>query len=537
MRSVTFESRLAVGGAVFACASLLILTSCSSNSSPPAAVGPLAGSSAPTIPGMPVTAAGTGAAPVGPTTPVGTGAAGSAVTTPPPGTGVAGGGATPPGGTPDVTQPPPPSMGMPTEVPTTPPGGSEWRMIGYDLGSTYNNTAEKKLTKDNAAQLKEIYTVDMGSNVYGAPLQIGDKMYLSGTNVRAIDAASGTEIWKAAIPSTSSLSFDNGILYLNDDDGQINALNAADGKPVWKMPADKQRSDGSSSALVVGDLVLIGGSSGGAELGGGAFRGYMSALDKKTGAVKWTTYTVPEGAKGASIWSSPSADLAAGVAYGGTGNNYGAPATDTSDAFIAFDLATGVIKWKNQRVMNDTFGGGIGPDADFGANPVLFETMVNGTLTKVVAAGNKGGQAHAIKRDDGSMLWQRNLCGGAADGSQGVFVNSTWSGKNLIIACNEGGPATLYGLDGATGNIAWMRRLAGQVWGRISVANGVGFVGTGTNLEAFDVDTGVMIKSFASKGGSVAGTISIANGRVAFGEGMTWSTARAGRMVTVLALP
>jgi outer membrane protein assembly factor BamB len=529
MRSVRLVSGLA----------LLIATACSGNAAAPTPLG-FAGTGAPAAPGMPVTAAGASATPASPVGPVGTGSAGAAATPPTPGTGAAGSG-TPPsnnGNLPDVTQPTPPDPGTtPTETPTTPPGGSEWRMIGYDLGSTYNNTAETKLTKDNAAQLKEIYTVDMGSNVYGAPLQIGDKIYLSGTSVRAVEAASGKEIWKVMIPSTSSMSYDNGILYLNDDNGKINALNAADGKSVWMMPADKQKSDGSSSAVVAGDLVLIGGSNGGAELGGGVFRGYLSALNKLTGAIVWTTYTVPEGSRGASLWSSPSADLVAGIAYGGTGNNYGNPATDTSDAFIAFDLETGAIKWKNQRVMNDTFGGGIGPDADFGANPVLYETMVGGTLTKVVAAGNKGGQAHAIKREDGSMLWQRNLCGGAADGSQGVFVNSTWSGKYLILACNEGGPATLYGLDGATGDIGWMRRLSGQVWGRISVANGVGFVGTGTSLEAFDVDTGKMIKSFPSKGGTVAGTISIANGRVAFGEGMTWSSARAGKIVTVLALP
>jgi hypothetical protein len=71
----------------------------------------------------------------------------------------------------------------------------------------------------------------------------------------------------------------------------------------------------------------------------------------------------------------------------------------------------------------------------------------------------------------------------------------------------------------------------------MSVANGVGFVGTGTNLEVFDVDTGVVLKTFPSKGGSVAGSISVANGRVAFGEGLTWSSGVNGKHVTVLHLP
>jgi outer membrane protein assembly factor BamB len=95
----------------------------------------------------------------------------------------------------------------------------------------------------------------------------------------------------------------------------------------------------------------------------------------------------------------------------------------------------------------------------------------------------------------------------------------------------------LYALDGATGDVAWMRKLEGLVWGRIAVANGVGFVGTGDELEAFDVDTGKVIKSFKSKGGTIAGTITIANGRVAFGEGLTWSSGVAGRTLTVLAVP
>ena len=410
-------------------------------------------------------------------------------------------------------------------------------MMGYDLGSTYNNTKETKLTKQNAAMLTEIWTADMGGNVYGAPLQIGDRIYASSASIRAFDAAKGTELWKLAVGSTSSLAYDNGILYLNENKGQIVAVDAKDGRMLWRQKADTQPSDGSSSTLVVGDVVLIGGSNGNIELGGGSFRGYLSALDKLTGALRWTAYTVPENAQGASIWSSPSADLAAGLAFGATGNNYGAPATDTSDAFIAFDLKTGAIKWKNQRVMGDTFGRGLGPDADFGANPVVFETMLDGMPTKVVAAGNKGGQAHAVRMADGKLLWERMLCSGGADGSRGVFVNSSWSGKHVLLACNEGGPSTLFALDPATGNIAWMRRLPAQVWGRISIANGVGFAGVGSTLEVFDVDSGATIKSFPSKAGTVAGTISIANGRVAFGEGLTWSSGRAGRTLTVLALP
>jgi polyvinyl alcohol dehydrogenase (cytochrome) len=345
-----------------------------------------------------------------------------------------------------------------------------------------------------------------------------------------------------ASPGTQgSLAYADGVLYYNGAGGNVIALNAEDGKQLWKQDSDpKQSADGMSSPVVGGDFVLVGGSNGGNELAGGAFRGYVAAHDRKTGMLLWTTYTVPEGTKGASVWSSPSLDPVAGVGYIGTGNNYGMPASDTSDSFIALDLKSGTIKYKAQMMSGDTFGGGglgNGPDADFGANPVLYETMVGGAMTRMIGAGNKGGKAFGVKRDDGMKVWERSLCPGTADGSKGVFTNSAWSGKNLIMACNEAGPATLFGLDGATGDIAWMRKLDGLVWGRISIANGVGFVGTGGKLEAFNTDTGAVIKSFQGKGGSIASTPTIANGRVAFGEGLTWSSGTAGRTLTVLSLP
>jgi outer membrane protein assembly factor BamB len=421
---------------------------------------------------------------------------------------------------------------------TAPPtASSDWAFIGYDIGSSYYNSNETVLTKDNAANLAEIWTKDLGGAVMGAPLQIGDKIYATGPGaIKAYDAATGNELWSTAAGSTGSLGYADRKLYLHLNSGNVAAFDAESGSMLWSTNPEPQGNDGSSSPIVIGNTVLIGGASGAVELSTGQFRGFLSALDT-SGAVLWTTYTVPENAKGASIWSSPAADMAAGRAYAGTGNNYGAPATDTSDSFIAFDLKSGMIVWKAQKVQNDTFGlAGGGPDSDFGANPVLYETMVGGKMTQLIAAGNKGGEAHAVRRDDGSMLWDRKLGPGAADGSSGVFVNSAWSGKNILMACNENGAATLYGLDGATGDIAWMRALPGPVWGRMSAIKGVGFVGTGAALEVFDTDTGALIKSFPSKGGTVAGTITISQGRVAFGEGFQWSSGIGGSTLTVLAV-
>jgi outer membrane protein assembly factor BamB len=94
----------------------------------------------------------------------------------------------------------------------------------------------------------------------------------------------------------------------------------------------------------------------------------------------------------------------------------------------------------------------------------------------------------------------------------------------------------LFALDGATGDISWQQPLPGQVWGRLAVANGVGFVGTGANLLVFDADTGTTIMMIPSKGGTVASGISVSRGRVAFGEGLSWSSGAYGSTLHVLAV-
>lgn len=447
---------------------------------------------------------------------------------------------TTPNGTGGTTAPPPATGG--STAPTTPPvtgtATVDWTTMGYDPGSTYFNAGETMLTKANAATLEVAWTADFGGNVYGAALQVGEKIYASGgTTVRGFEAATGKELWKASVPSSSALSYAEGTLFINATNGKLVALNAETGAEVWAK-SNGPGADGTSSAVVAGDMVIVGASSGAVELTGGSFRGFALALNRKSGEQAWLTYTVPEGASGASFWSTLSADVAAGVVYGGTGNNYAPPATDTSDAIIAFDLKTGAIKWKNQRIKDDVYprGGATGIDSDFGANPVLYETMVNGTLTKMVADGAKFGTIHGLQREDGKEVWTREICTGSAEGSNGIFTNFAWTGKHLLVACNAGTSATLFGIDAATGDVLWMRTVPGLVWGRTAVANGVGFAGVGKTLEVFDVDTGANIKTIPSKGGTVASTITVSRGRVAFGEGMSWLSGGVARGTTLTVL-
>jgi glucose dehydrogenase len=98
------------------------------------------------------------------------------------------------------------------------------------------------------------------------------------------------------------------------------------------------------------------------------FRGSLTALDATSGEVVWKTYTVDEpqrrgtstsgkplwGPAGAPIWSAPTIDEKRGLIYAATGNAYADPSPRTSDAIVAFEMATGRIRWVNQ-IMPDVW--------------------------------------------------------------------------------------------------------------------------------------------------------------------------------------
>jgi outer membrane protein assembly factor BamB len=169
---------------------------------------------------------------------------------------------------------------------------------------------------------------------------------------------------------------------------------------------------------------------------------------------------------------------------------------------------------------------------------VLFETEVDGVMTKLVGGAQKNGNASVVREEDGDLVWEVNLGPSSRDGQSGVFNNTAWDGKHLLVACNDQPTASaqLFALEGGTGDIAWERPLPGQVMGPITVANGVGFVGAGQELQAFNTETGEVLFRHTVVG-TIACAPTIANGRVAVGSGLSWTFGTPGTMLTVFDLP
>jgi polyvinyl alcohol dehydrogenase (cytochrome) len=440
-----------------------------------------------------------------------------------------------------------------------PSGNTDWTMLGYDAQSTFNNTAETKISRDSVAGLTEAFTIDLGGPINGAPLQVGGVLYAgSGSNQNvAIDLESGTELWRNVdLLVSAAFAYHDGILFAHDFGGVLHALDPSDGHDLWNAPTTSQGSIGFSSPIIADDKIYIGGSNAQELIPGTAptFRGFVFASNIADGSEVWNAFMVPEDANGAAVWSSPTVDVDTGEVFAGTGNNYTEPATDSSDAIIAID-DTGTIKWKNQRYAGDIFSfyatsqGITNPDYDFGANPTLFEAEVDGTMTKLVAAGQKSGDFHVLKRADGAEVCKRNLGPGSLNGSRGIFNNGAWDGTHLLVAANGAtsdapgsepsdsafGQSVLFAIDPATCDVAWERQLRGPVMGPITVANGVGFVGADRHLEAFNTDTGQRLFSYDAPS-TIACAPTVSDGRVAFGTGINWSVGTTGTMLVVLSL-
>jgi polyvinyl alcohol dehydrogenase (cytochrome) len=131
------------------------------------------------------------------------------------------------------------------------------------------------------------------------------------------------------------------------------------------------------------------------------------------------------GPSGATVWNTPTIDAARGQLTIGTGENMSSPATLTSDAIMALDLASGAVRWSYQGTANDVWNTACdtatpdscppekGPDFDFGAGSLLF-TAASGK--QLVIGGQKSGDVHALDPDTGALVWKTKVGRGGIQG-------------------------------------------------------------------------------------------------------------------------
>lgn len=245
-------------------------------------------------------------------------------------------------------------------------------------------------------------------------------------------------------------------VYFSDLEGWIYALDRLTGKERWKLSTRGKGFPGAhpmylsfaSPIFADGKLIVAGGTleqlvAAIPGYKGCTGRGFVAALEPKTGRVVWKYDVGPEpqpldppititdgfgdhvfyfGPATSSVWSTPSFDAESGTIYFGTDANT-APRRPTGDnprlhtrescAIIALDVHNGAEKWVTQINPGDVWTTAMRSydpkerrykDQSIGDTPKIYTIPVEGKPTKVVGVGCKNGGFYVSSASDGRIL-------------------------------------------------------------------------------------------------------------------------------------
>ena len=355
------------------------------------------------------------------------------------------------------------------------------------------------------------------------------------------------------------------VALFGDSNAFTHAVDAVTGKQLWKTKMDDHPLARITGAPVYFKGRIYVPVASGEELGSQApkyecctFRGSIVALNAADGKQVWKTYSVPDppraykknaegtqmfGPAGGGIWNAPTIDEKRKRLYVGTGNSYTNIDLPTTDAIIAIDLDSGSMLWSKQVTAHDNWIPGCpksvncpensGDDYDFAASVVL--RTVNGK--QILLAGQKSGVVWALDPEKrGEVLWQTRVgVGSGLVGSIGFGLaveNNTVFAAVGDIGKRDGTPG-LYALDVATGKKLWSTPAPANAGAPAQVAAvtaipGIVFSGSwGGRFRAYNSATGEIVWEFnavhefetvnqvAAKGGAFnGGGAAVARGMV-----------------------
>ena len=317
-----------------------------------------------------------------------------------------------------------------------------WLLMNGDYGSQrYSKLTQ--ITRDNVQNLRMVWALalggmqDVGQNGPENevnPLIDNGFMYTSdgwGTiykiDVRQPDRGDFLWIADPGVEHEGNRSRSRGIALWEDlvlanlPDGRVIAIDRDNGEIVWDVEVAGTNEFGGrerflTAPLVADGVVLV---QNGA--GDGGTRGWVAGLDVRNGEELWRWYTVPEPGQpggdtwkddhnawktgGGGVWQTGSYDPETNLYIFGTGNPY--PIYDPefrpgdnlyTNSAVAIDVTTGERAWHFQYTPNDSW------DYDEVGVHMLYDTVIDGRLRKVVAHYGRNGFFYSLDRTNGTFI-------------------------------------------------------------------------------------------------------------------------------------
>ena len=383
------------------------------------------------------------------------------------------------------------------------PVAGDWTMFNFDNNnSRYNPTST--VTSANVGSMTLKWHFATGDTVTSQPIVSNGVVYFDDWdgNIYALNIATGSAIWKINVGGnmSASLTLSNGVLYggLNPYGPvpQIFALNAANGALDWKVTiTNTNMTSVWASPVIYQNLVIVGIAGYGKVETNSSKAGEVVALSTSSGALVWSYRTTHSKYGGAAVWGTVALDPTLGYIYFGTGNSYTrtTPTGSTSYAYsiICLNALTGAQVWTYTAHKYDH-------DADFGSSPNLFLIPNH----KAVGLGGKDGDYYVLDRVTGKLLHKYLLSSGSQQGITGVGgfdYTTSKTAPELFLPVNSGTTAkccaNVVALLPATSTTAWTFRAAGpQIVGSVTVIPGAILFGdTGGNLYALSTTKGAVL--------------------------------------------
>ena len=317
-----------------------------------------------------------------------------------------------------------------------------WLMMNGDYASTrYSKLSQ--INRDNVKNLRMVWTLalgglqDVGQNGPENevnPLIDNGRMYTTDGwgalyKIDLRDPNKGQFAWvtdpgvkhAGNVPRTRGIALWEDLVIANLPDGRVIAVNRDTGDIVWDQKVAATNEFGSREKFFAapitaeGKVIIANGA------GDGKTRGWVAALDARTGKEIWRWYAVPKPGEpgsetwkdtnnawktgGGGLWQTGSYDPATRLTLWGTGNpipQYDPQARPGDNLYtnsvVALNIDTGKLAWYFQYTPNDSW------DYDEVGVHMLYDTTIDGQTRKVVGHFGRNGFYYSLDRTTGKFI-------------------------------------------------------------------------------------------------------------------------------------
>jgi len=409
----------------------------------------------------------------------------------------------------------------------------DWTSFIFDNNnSRYQASSTVTSANVNTLTLKWMFATDY--SVTSTPLVENGVVYFADWdgNVYAVNLANGNLVWKTNVgfPISSTPMLANGLLYVGGGPNgptEVLALDQTNGNIVWTYTFHSTMDAIWASPIVFNGRLYIGLASTGsaADESNSALLGEIDALDAATGSFLWKFQTMVGTSGGSSIWGSIVPDPNLNAIYFGTGNAFSnTPSSLYAYSIISLNAATGALNWYYQAYPSEATG----QDLDFGSTPNLFSLQYGGQTYSAIGLGGKDGIYYVLDRTNGKLIveYQVGVVPPVGQPSNGIIglpgfiYPSTPKVDPEVFIPTQGAndQGLLAALFPASGTYAWKDTTASYLLGSVAIAPGVVFAGDGGGYlyAVSSVDGSILYKTRVF--GALVGGITVAEGCVLFGN-------------------